>query len=232
MLLPVEVPVMTLPGAILFPQAMLPLHIFEPRYRRMLRDSLLTHRMFAVAMQRPGCTRESPSAVAGLGLIRAAVTNRDGTSNLVLQGLARVRLIRVVRYRPYRVHRIQPLPQSVGVSLVSQALTVQLLELVHERLSLGWTYPFPANELESPCCTPPGEATEEAPAIKAFRSVLSQLTSAEAPEPLADLVSATMISSPEARQCILETRCIEDRLGLIIRFLSDEIRRRRRRPAP
>lgn len=222
---------MTLPGAILFPQSMLPLHIFEPRYRRMLRDSLHAHRMFAVAMQKPGSTRESPSAVAGLGLIRAAVTNRDGTSNLVLQGLARVRLVHVVRYRPYRIHRIQPLPQAVGVTLVAQALTVQLLELVHERLALGWTYPFPAPDFEPPPHASPPDDAEEPPAVKAFRGVLSQLTTAEAPEPLADLVSATMISSPEARQCILETRDIEDRLGLLIRFLSDEIRRRKRRPA-
>ena len=40
MKLPSEVPVMTLPNATLFPQALLPLYIFEPRYRQMLADSL------------------------------------------------------------------------------------------------------------------------------------------------------------------------------------------------
>ncbi|MBI3192595.1 MAG: LON peptidase substrate-binding domain-containing protein, partial [Pedosphaera parvula] len=58
--IPSEVPVMILPNAILFPQAMLPLHIFEPRYRRMLADALHSHRMFCVAMQKPGCVRETP----------------------------------------------------------------------------------------------------------------------------------------------------------------------------
>ena len=55
--LPSEVPVMTLPSATLFPQALLPLYIFEPRYRHMLADMLRTNRMFTVAMQKPGTSR-------------------------------------------------------------------------------------------------------------------------------------------------------------------------------
>jgi len=63
MQLPDAVPVMTLPSATLFPQALLPLYIFEPRYRRMLVDALNTDRMFSVAMQKPGRTRETPDPV-------------------------------------------------------------------------------------------------------------------------------------------------------------------------
>jgi Lon protease-like protein len=48
--LPHEVGIMTLPNAILFPQALLPLYVFEPRYRAMLRESLESQRMFAVAL--------------------------------------------------------------------------------------------------------------------------------------------------------------------------------------
>ncbi|MEI6394694.1 MAG: LON peptidase substrate-binding domain-containing protein, partial [Verrucomicrobiota bacterium] len=109
MKLPREVPLMTLPNATLFPQALLPLYIFEPRYRQMVADALHTHRMFLVAMQKPGSTREIPAPVAGLGLIRVAVGHRDGTSHLILQGLARVELEQTVRYRPYRVQRIRHL---------------------------------------------------------------------------------------------------------------------------
>src|SRR4051812_44189991 len=77
MQLPLEVPVMTLPSATLFPQALLPLYIFEPRYRKMLADSLKSHRMFTVAMQKPGHMREAPCVVAGLGLIRVSVDHPD-----------------------------------------------------------------------------------------------------------------------------------------------------------
>src|SRR5260221_12040226 len=100
---------MTLPSATLFPQAPLRLYIFEPRYRQMLNDALNSNRMFAVAMQKPGRTRETPVAVAGPGLIRAAVEHDDGASHLILQGLARLRVGTTVRYKPYRVQRVRPL---------------------------------------------------------------------------------------------------------------------------
>ena len=60
-------------------------------------------------MQKPGNSREIPSAVAGLGLIRVSVAHRDGTSHLILQGIARVELEETVRYKPYRVQRIRAL---------------------------------------------------------------------------------------------------------------------------
>src|SRR2546421_8534262 len=100
MKLPRETPVMTLPNATLFPQALLPLYIFEPRYRKMLADALHSDRMFAVAMQKPGSSRETPSPVAGLGVIRVSVRHKDDTSHLILQGIARVELEQAVRYRP------------------------------------------------------------------------------------------------------------------------------------
>src|SRR5213078_3718527 len=127
--LPRETPVMTLPNATLFPQALLPLYIFEPRYRKMLKDALHSNRMFSVAMQKPGCTRETPCGVAGLGLIRASVARKDGSSNLILQGIARVELTETVRYKPYRVHRIRPLKTTATDSVAVDALTAKVLEL-------------------------------------------------------------------------------------------------------
>src|ERR1043165_3333817 len=100
MKIPPEVPVMTLPNATLFPQALLPLYIFEPRYRQMLADALHSNRMFSVAMQRPGNSRETPAPIAGLGLVRVSVGHKDGTSHLILQGLARGELKETVRVKP------------------------------------------------------------------------------------------------------------------------------------
>src|ERR1041384_7095301 len=122
MKLPRETPVMTLPNATLFPQALLPLYIFEPRYRQMLSDVLQSHRMFAVAMQKPGSTRESPLPLAGLGFVRASVEHRDATSHLILQGLARVELEKTVRYKPYRVSRIKPVLTPPCDSVAADAL--------------------------------------------------------------------------------------------------------------
>src|SRR5438309_5626404 len=95
MKLPDQVPVMPLPGALLFPHALLPLYLFEPRYRQMLQHALGHHRMFCVALLKPHCADwRSPVDffhTAGIGLIRACVERGDGTSNLILQGLERVR---------------------------------------------------------------------------------------------------------------------------------------------
>src|SRR5271167_2700869 len=137
MKLPREIPVMTLPNATLFPQSLLPLYIFEPRYRRMLADSLESNRMFSVAMQKPGVKRESPSQIAGLGLIRVSVGHEDGTSHLVLQGLARVELEGTVRYKPYRIQRIRPLESPPCNELAVDALMAKVRELLEERVKLG-----------------------------------------------------------------------------------------------
>ena len=82
MTLPDEVPVMTLPNATLFPQALLPLYIFESRYRQMLADALHSNRVMSVAMRKPNSARETPTEIAGVGMIRVSVAHKDGTSHL------------------------------------------------------------------------------------------------------------------------------------------------------
>jgi len=107
--LPVSVPVMVLPGVTLFPNALLPLHIFETRYRRMLEEALGSARMLAMAMPRDPEEREVEE-IAGVGLVRACIRNEDGTSNLILQGVRRVRFTGWEQTSPFRIARIEALP--------------------------------------------------------------------------------------------------------------------------
>ena len=216
--LPREVPVMTLPNAILFPQAMLPLYIFEPRYRRMLSDSLASHRMFSVAMQKPGCVREAPCSVAGLGLIRACVSRKDGTSHLVLQGIARVELRETVRYKPYRVHRIRALKSTATDSVAVDALTAKVLELVRAPLQQGFEFAASAPKKK------PGQTDESVAADLTLNQITSILDELHDPEKIADLVSWKMVSSPRGRQLLLETTDLERRLKHLIHFLMAEMR--------
>jgi Lon protease-like protein len=226
MQLPSEIPVMTLPNAILFPQAMLPLYIFEPRYQQMLADALDSHRMFSVAMQKPGRTREIPSAVAGVGLIRASVANRDGTSHLILQGLARVELIEAVRYKPYRVQRIRPLITTGLDSVAVDALTAKVLELVGERLEQGLD--LPVHLLKQFRQAGEDLSDEEEPsAAFSLKQVIGYLARLENPDHLADLVSCTLLPQALDRQTILETANLESRLKHLVHFLMAEIRRHR-----
>jgi ATP-dependent Lon protease len=221
MKLPTEVPVMTLPNATLFPQALLPLYIFEPRYRQMLADALHSNRMFLVAMQRPGSTRESPSPVAGLGLIRVSVGHRDGTSHLILQGLARVQLAEAVRYKPYRVQRIRALATPPCDNVKVDALVAKVRELLQERIELGLPFPFPVMSPDKAEMTP-------APPSFSPKEILSYLDSISDPEQAADLVSCAVLPGAAERQAILETVDVEARLRRLIHFLLAEIKAKRK----
>ncbi len=216
---------MTLPNATLFPQALLPLYIFEPRYRQMLADALHSHRMFSVAMQKPGSTRESPSPVAGLGLIRVSVGHRDGTSHLILQGLARVELEETVRYRPYRVQRIKPIQSPPCDSVKVDALVAKLRELLEERINLGLPFPFPVMS--------PGQAEKNPPPAEfSPKEILNYLDSITDPEQAADLVSCAVLPAAAQRQSILETVEVEARLRRLIHYLLAEIRAKRKDSGP
>ena len=216
---------MTLPNATLFPQALLPLYIFEPRYRQMLADALHSHRMFSVAMQKPGSTREMPSPVAGLGLIRVSVGHRDGTSHLILQGLARVELEETVRYKPYRVQRIRTIQTPPCDSVKVDALLAKMRELLEERVNLGLPFPFP---VMSPGKT---ESTTTPPSFSP-KEILGYLDSLTDPEQAADLVSCAVLPGAAQRQSILETVEVEARLQRLIHFLLAEIREKRKGKTP
>jgi len=211
---------MILPNATLFPQALLPLYIFEPRYRQMLADALHSHRMFSVAMQKPGRTRETPSPVAGLGLIRVSVSHRDGSSHLVLQGLARVELKAAVRYKPYRIQRIRPLEIPPSNSAAVDALVAKVRELLEERADLGLTFPFlamPSGKAE--CISVPTSFSSE--------EVMGYLNSISDPEHVVDMVSCAVLEGAVERQAILETVDVEARLRRLVHFLLAEIQARR-----
>jgi Lon protease-like protein len=221
MQLPDAVPVMTLPSATLFPQALLPLYIFEPRYRRMLTDSLASDRMFSVAMQKPGRTRETPCPIAGLGLIRVSVGHNDGTSHLILQGLTRVKLKETVQYKPYRVQRIAPLVAEDKDNVTVDALIAKVHELVERRLELApFPSPFPIKK------APPTDTHK--PTVFSKEEVLNYLEQLPSADQVADLVTCALLSDAVERQTILETVEVEPRLKHLIHFLMAEISRRQK----
>jgi ATP-dependent Lon protease len=220
--LPAEVAVMTLPSATLFPQALLPLHIFEPRYQKMLANALNTHRMFTVAMQRPGRMRETPCRVAGLGLIRVSVGHKDGTSHLILQGLTRVQLDETVQYKPYRVQRIRPLIAEENDNVMIDALVEKIRELVAQRLDLApFPAPFPLKKV------PNADANQ--PVAFSKDEVLSYLEKLPSPDQVADLVTCALLPDAVERQTILETVDLEPRLKHVIHFLMAEVVRHRKK---
>lgn len=132
MKLPREIPAMSLRGAVLLPKTLMPLRIFEEKYREMLSDSLVENRMFAIANQISLSDEDNPENihnVATIGLIRMSSQNRDGTSLLMLEGTDRVKIEAISQMEPYPRLRISPLPtqnrpsEDIESELFSMLLT-------------------------------------------------------------------------------------------------------------
>jgi Lon protease-like protein len=110
------VPLFPLPDVCLLPGESLPFYVFEPRYRRMLADALASEKLIALARLQPGFDGEyggNPPVYPcmGVGEIVAHRPRGDGTSEIVLRGIARARLCDVVKPLPYRLGRLVDLPE-------------------------------------------------------------------------------------------------------------------------
>jgi len=108
------IPVFPLPDLVLFPHATVPLHIFEPRYRRMTEDALRGDRLIAMALLKPGWEQgydgnPDIQPLACAGLIEEEASLPDGRFNIRLRGLARVEVLSFETESPYRVARVRVL---------------------------------------------------------------------------------------------------------------------------
>jgi ATP-dependent Lon protease len=200
--LPEEVPVMTLPNVAFFPQALLPLHIFEQRYRQMLKEVLTTDRLFAVAglnsqLAATSDRSEPPHRIASVGIIRACQKNANGTSNLLLQGLARIEVIEILSDEPYRRIRIRALASDPGgASDKNHRLRLELVRLLALKRKL---------------------ASDSSVEMTEF------LKSVDDPETFVDIAAFNLCDSPKIKQKLLETLDVHSRLHLFIRQLQSEI---------
>jgi len=200
--LPEEIAVMTLPNLTFFPQALLPLHIFEPRYREMVKDALSTHRLFAVAGLKMDVEEESeefepPHRVATLGIVRACQKKGNGSSNLLLQGLARVEVLQIVREKPYRIVRIRPLSSKQGAAPEENAkLRKDLGKLIVTKQRLGGPVP---------------------------REFAQFLKTVDDPETFVDLAAFSLCEDLDLKQKLLETLSVHRRLELFSTKMKLEI---------
>jgi Lon protease-like protein len=192
-LLPERIPLFPLPGVALFPDLPLPLHIFEPRYRRMLSDALAGSRFIGIIQIRPGApvTEGAPSPIFSIGCagrIEGVAHLEDGRSNIVLRGVSRFHVDEELPTGlPYRVARISPLIEKV---LDEDALTDSLARVLHEigQIDEGMTLLA---------------RTDEAPKALVV-NMLAQLL------PLGDL----------ERQSLIEASTIDDRARLLAEILD------------
>jgi len=112
----IQIPIFPLPDVVLFPHTLLPLHIFEPRYRQMVRDCLDGDRRLAMVLLRPGWEndyygRPPIYPIAGAGEIIQHEELPDGRFNILLRGTMRIGITaELPSDKPYRAARARPLP--------------------------------------------------------------------------------------------------------------------------
>jgi Lon protease-like protein len=182
---------------VFFPETVLPLHVFEARYRRMIADCLAGDGWLAVAMLKPGWEQDYEGrppiyAIAGAGEILQAEVLADGRYNILLDGRTRIRIDGEEQPgdRPYRVVHGRRLP-SVGPATGDRAFAVRLrgLRLAHAKLlgALGQGHP----------------------------DVVGRLTVAgTTPGTMIDRIVSAVVPDVGARQRVLEAVDVDERLGI------------------
>ncbi len=195
-----ELPLFPLPDVVLYPGVLLPLHVFEPRYRTMLRDVMRSHGALAVVQISPTANEGGLDAadrkpelatVAGAGLVLEQEVLADGRSNIVIQGVARVSLAELPMEGPYRRAKATLLEEPP--SLVSD---VDLTSLVHSAAAFI------------------AEVKRRDPRF-AFRSPTTMT-----PGSIADACAFHLIIDPRARQELLQELDPERRVTRVIAELA------------
>jgi Lon protease-like protein len=158
----------------------LALHVFEPRYRRLIRDVIARQVTLAVPRLKPGFDAAYYGAppvfeLCGIGEISEYSELPDGCFNIVVRGLGRVRLLEELRSQPYRVARAElpvELPAEAGMA---KALRNELAKQVHR---IARHLPGPTQQLAALANADVGAS--------------------------ADIVAGAWIEDPDLRQQLLE----------------------------
>jgi hypothetical protein len=202
---PLTLPIFPLPDVTFFPHTMLPLHVFEARYRAMITDALARDRKIAVVRLKPGfeasyAGKPAVFAVAGAGEIVSWERLATGRYNILVRGQWRVR---IESERPtdtlYRIVTAQSLDDVEPTTDASDALArirglcARLLQALDR----------PSDLLDAAL------AADQRPGI------------------IADRIAAAVVPDPDLRQELLETRDVTrrlDRLGGALEDLVNQLR--------
>lgn len=192
--------VFPLPSAVLFPHSVLPLHIFEPRYRDLVRDALATDGVMALGGLLPGwegryAGRPPLAPLLCVGTILWHEEVEEGRYNLLLQGVCRGRVLGELPERKlYREVRVQLLPDPAYSGPEEEPLRQAVFELAGR--------------------VPPSFAENLLPvAARAGGGVL------------ADVVAAALVPETERRQQLLEELDVGARLSALMDDVGDLIAR-------
>jgi Lon protease-like protein len=196
--LPERCGVMLLPDCTLFPHGGLPLYIFEPRYRKMLEEALEADCFFAVARltgEEDGDSANFVAPVGTIGLVRASREQDDGTSQLLIHGVMRVRFTEWHDGHGYPFASIEPVISVFSPKSQTQAAMKTLRGAVEDAMR---------------------HLPEEVQ-----NGVFALLDRADDPGLMTDIISQQFIHEADLRQKLLEMDSIGDRIPVICEYLAN-----------
>jgi Lon protease-like protein len=204
---PERLPIFPLPNVLLFPNMVVPLHIFEDRYKRMVSDCLRGDRLLGLFLLQPGWDAEGATAtpydVGGMGRITRAARYPNGSMDILLSGLARVHVQRYVQQKPYLIAEIELWPDEPDDSEGVEALTRRMVGLF-ERFVIAKA----------------GQGHELLKNLKLLASPIDFL----------HFVVTNMPLDLHQKQEILNLRPIDERITMMITFLNRELSAPQRSP--
>ena len=117
--IPSTIPLFPLPDVVLFPHMPLPLHVFEPRYRKMTADVMASHKIIGMTLLKPGWEqdyygRPPVYPVGCAGVVEECRRLEDGRFNIRLKGVTRFRIVSEQGGEPYRLATVESLTDEVG----------------------------------------------------------------------------------------------------------------------
>src|SRR5512138_2215810 len=189
--------VFPLHGVVVLPGTPAPFHVFEPRYRALLGDALRGDRILAVpslfGKSDAHALRPPLRAICGAGIVEAEERHEDGRYDLVLRGVARVRLLEELPPRKlYREFKAEILEDVLPAG--PRALEDELEGLRQLVLELSTNLPRESGA----------------------RQLAEAVTQMKDPSAIVDLVAAAAVSDFDARQKVLEELDVGRRLALVL----------------
>lgn len=193
--LPKKCGVMLLPNCTLFPHGGLPLFIFEQRYREMLDEALAGECVFAVGrIRQDGEGADEISPIGTAGLVRASRQGEDGTSQLLLHGVIRVKFAEWLDEKPYPYALIEP--------FVPEPLDGKVGEAAMKTLS---------GAVEDTITGLPDDVQA---------GVMALLSQADEAGLMADIVAQQFVHDADLRQELLEAHSVGERISMLCGFFQ------------
>ena len=195
-----EIPLFPLPNLVVFPNVLVPLHIFEDRYKLMINGCIDRQEVFGLVLLRGGAEEESEEAIHRVGMaIRITEVERlpDGRMNIMCEGEKRFRIHRFIQRTPFWKGSVQffeeePLLQS------AEAMYEQVANLYRQVVELG---------------------------RKLSGSSETELVLPESPTDLSYMVAYVLDIDSEEKQKMLEMTSTTERLQVLVAHLTEVIRK-------